>query len=81
MSGRNRRAKRLIRRIVRMDQTRMRMGRPSVVCRLLGYPDKQDRFIDSCLIPLGRKLQRKGLADRAAQAMWDAGSDLVDDRE
>lgn len=67
MSSKKRRAKRKIAHMVRMDQTRMRM-----------FPTRRAPFAYACMAPLGRRLTRMGLKDRAVAALNSAGTDLAD---
>jgi hypothetical protein len=67
MSSKKRRAKRKIAQMVRMDQTRMRM-----------FPTRQAPFSWACMAPLGKRLTRMGLKDRAVAALNASGTDLPD---
>lgn len=78
MSSAKRRAKRKISLLVRMDQTRQRMPRTSTLLLALGVADKQLRFFEGCMVPLGRSLARMGLEARTRAALEDAGTNLVD---
>jgi hypothetical protein len=75
MSSAKRRAKRKIRQLVRMDQTRQRMAPHSPFLAMLGG-DSQAMFFTNCMVPLGKKLGRLGLKERATKALADAGTDL-----
>lgn len=77
MSARKRRAARKIAQMVRMDQTRMRMPH-STFFSLLSGRDKRIRFVEGCMVPLGKKLARMGLRDRAIAALKASGSDIQD---
>jgi hypothetical protein len=65
MSAKKRRAKRKIALLVRMDQTRQRM-----------FSGRQWLFTWGCMVPLGHRLTRMGLKDRAVAALEAAGTDL-----
>jgi hypothetical protein len=78
MSAKHRRAKRKIAQLVRMDQQRQRMSRTGAFLRMLGVVDGQQRFVDTCMVPLGRRLRRMGLEQRARVALHAAGTDLVE---
>jgi hypothetical protein len=67
MSARNRRAARKIAILVRMDSTRARMP-TGLFLEVLGASGAV-RYWESCMVPLGKKLSRMGLADRARAAL------------
>ena len=67
MSARKRRASRKIAILVRMDSTRSRMP-TGVILEMLGC-GKALNYWESCMIPLGKKLVRMGLSDRARAAL------------
>lgn len=75
MSSAKRRAKRKIAQIVRMDQTRQRMPPSSSFLAVFGR-DKQYRFFEACMCPLGKKLRRMGLMERTKAALEAAGTNL-----
>lgn len=68
MSSGKRRAKRQIDRLVRMDEARSRMLTSSLI-RVMSGSDPATRFWETNMVPLGAKLWRKGLRDRAINAL------------
>lgn len=76
MSSAKRRAKRLIQRLVRMDQTRQRMPAHSEFLSIMGCRQKQLQFFDGCMAPLGRRLASMGLEARTRAALEAAGTNL-----
>ena len=68
MSARKRRAARKIAMLVRMDNTRSRMFDSALVAMMCGSTPAL-RYWESCMVPLGRALGRRGLGDRALAAL------------
>ncbi len=67
MSSKQRRAIREINRLVRMDQTRARMS--SAFMGGVFGPGRDVIFWETCMVPVGKKLGRKGLRERATSAL------------
>jgi len=76
MSSAKRRAKRKIAQLVRMDWQRMRMTSIGPSVAIFGVPDKKWLLFVGCMVPLGKKLRRMGLEQRARAALEAARSDL-----
>lgn len=75
MSSTKRRRARKVEQLVRMDRTRRRMRPFSALLAMRGA-DRQYNFFVSCMVPLGKRLSRMGLKDRARTALEASGSDL-----
>ena len=68
MSARKRRAARKIDMLVRMDGTRARMFDSQLIAAMRG-PTPAMRYWETCMIPLGKALGRRGLGERALVAI------------
>ncbi len=68
MSARKRRAARKIAMLVRMDGTRARMFDSQLIRAMVGSTPAM-RYWESCMIPLGKALGRRGLGERALVAI------------
>lgn len=66
MSGKNKRAKRKILLLVRMDKQRMLKNETAGMS-----------LVNCGMMPLGKKLARMGLTDRAGAALKQSGSDIT----
>lgn len=68
MSARKRRAARKIAMLVRMDGTRSRMFDSALIAAIAGSTPAM-RYWETCMIPLGKALGRRGLGERALMAI------------